>query len=104
MIDISKVKNGAVIKTADLRERTVDHRDGKYVYFTDGSKFALRHPDLIEFIEEAEHESVDMTGWTLASLKTYCSENEIPCKGCRTKADYLNAIDVKANVNRIAED
>ena len=103
MIDISKVKCGAVIRTADLRKRTVDHKDGKYVYFTDGSKYGLRHPDLMEFVEEAE-EAVDMHGWTLASLKAYCSENEIPCKGCRTKADYLNAIGVKTNANHIAED
>ena len=104
MVDISKIISGAVIKTADLRKRTVDHKDGKYVYFTDGSKYGLRHPDLIEFIEDAENETVDMSGWTLASLKAYCSENEIPCKGCRTKSDYLNAIGVKTNVNRIAED
>lgn len=105
MIDISKIQCGSIIKTADLRKRTVDHKDGKYVYFTDGSKYRLLHPDLIEFVDEPiHHKDEDMSGWTLASLKAYCTENEIPCKGCRTKADYLNVIGVLSPVERISED
>ena len=58
MIDITKIEEGTVIKTADKRKRTVSHTDGKYIYFKDGSQFGFRHPDLIEIIEKKPVETV----------------------------------------------
>ena len=65
--------------------------------------------ELYRIAEEAEENAVelpedDMRGWTIAALKGYCAEHEIPCKGCKVKADYLNAIGLKPVVNRVAED
>lgn len=54
MVSVELIKEGVTIRTADLRKRVVDRRDGKYVYFKDGSKYGLRHPDLIEIVEEEE--------------------------------------------------
>ena len=58
MIDITKIEEGTVIKTADLRKRTVASIDGKYIHFKDGSQFGFRHPDLIEIIEKKPAETV----------------------------------------------
>lgn len=54
MIAIELIKEGVTIRTADLRKRVVARKDGKYVYFEDGSKFRLHHPDLVEIVEEEE--------------------------------------------------
>ena len=56
MIDINLIKKGTVIRTADLRKRTVDHIDGKYIHFTDGSCYGFRHPDLMEIVSESAEE------------------------------------------------
>lgn len=39
-----KVGNKIRIKGGDIK--TVEAVDGRYIYFTDGSQFGLRHPDL----------------------------------------------------------
>ena len=110
MIDISKIHEGTVIFTEGNRKRVVSHYDGKNIHFKDGSCYGWRHPGLTAIAEE-EPESVeevsdadDMRGWTVSALKNYCSEHEIPCKGCKTKADYLKAIDLNPVLNRVAED
>ena len=54
MIDISLLKEGATVVTADMRKRVVAKVDGKYVFFKDGSQFRLRHPDLVEVLPEEE--------------------------------------------------
>ena len=58
MMDLTNVKEGTVISTAEMRERTVKAVTGKYVLFTDGSQYGLRHPDLMEIVpaKEAEDE------------------------------------------------
>ena len=58
MIDITKIEEGTVIKTADRRKRTVASIDGKYIHFKDGSQYGFRHPDLIEIIEKKPVETV----------------------------------------------
>ena len=42
------VKKGDIVITRDGRERTVKKADGRFIYFTDGSAFGLRHPDIME--------------------------------------------------------
>ena len=109
MIDTSKIHEGTIIYTEGNRKRVVDHYDGRNILFRDGSVYGWRHPGLTRIEEEADETSVglpedDMRGWTIAALKNYCSEHEIPCKGCKIKADYLNAIGLKPILNRVAED
>ena len=106
MIDINKIHEGTVVYTEGNRKRVVSHYDGKNIHFKDGSIYGWRHPGLTAIAEEepVESEEDDMRGWTVAALKNYCSEHEIPCKGCKTKADYLKAIDLNPIVNRVAED
>ena len=104
MIDISLVKPGTVILTEKTRKRVVDHYDGKNIHFLDGAVYSWRHPGLTEIVTSAEDWRTDMEGWTLSALKTYCSENEIPCKGCRTKADYLDAIGIRFDSQSITEE
>jgi len=58
MIDITKIEEGTVIKTADRRKRTVASIDGKYIHFKDGSQYGFRHPDLIEILEKKPAEKV----------------------------------------------
>ena len=106
MIDISKIHEGTVIYTEGNRKRIVSHYDGKNIHFKDGSIYGWRHPGLTAIAEEEPvvSEEDDMRGWTVSALKNYCAEHEIPCKGCKTKADYLKAIDLNPVVNRVAED
>lgn len=109
MIDISKIHEGTVIYTEGNRKRIVDNYDGKNIHFKDGAVYSWRHPGLTSIAEEAKENAVelpedDMRGWTIAALKGYCAEHEIPCKGCKIKADYLSAIGLKPVVNRVAED
>jgi len=54
MIDITKIKEGTVIMTADLRKREVSRVDGKYVYFKDGTQYRFTHPDLVEIVDVEE--------------------------------------------------
>ena len=58
MVDITKIEEGIVIKTADRRKRTVASIDGKYIHFKDGSQYGFRHPDLIEIVEKKPVETV----------------------------------------------
>ena len=109
MIDVSKLHEGTVVFTEGNRKRVVDHYDGKNIRFKDGAVYSWRHPGLTAIAEEQEEVNIelpdeDMRGWTIAALKGYCAEHEIPCKGCRIKADYLSAIGLKPVVNRVAED
>lgn len=104
MIDMSLVKPGTVILTEGERKRTVDHYDGKLIHFLDGSAYSWRHPGLTEIVTDSEDWRSDMEGWTLSALKSYCSENEIPCKGCKTKSDYLDAIGIRFASRTITEE
>ena len=104
MIDINKIHEGTVVYTEGNRKRVVSYYDGKNIHFKDGAVYGWRHPGLTSIEETLVEDEEDMRGWTVAALKTYCSEHEIPCKGCKTKTDYINAIGVIPPVDRISED
>ena len=35
---------------------------------------------------------LEITHWSVARLKRFCEDNDIPCDGCVTKDDYIDAI------------
>lgn len=47
-----EIKQGDKVKTADGRKREVEMVDGRFIYFTDGITFSLKHPDIIGVIAE----------------------------------------------------
>ena len=41
-----EIKQGDKVKTADGRTREVESVDGRFISFTDGSLFSIKHPDI----------------------------------------------------------
>lgn len=41
------VKKGDIVRTKDGREHSVKSVDGRFIYFTDGLMYGLRHPDIV---------------------------------------------------------
>jgi hypothetical protein len=48
---------GDIMLTKDLREREIERIDGRYIYFTDGSQFSFRHPDLVGVVIKTKKRS-----------------------------------------------
>ena len=42
-----EITSGDKVKTADGRVRDVESIDGRFITFSDGTKFSLMHPDII---------------------------------------------------------
>lgn len=51
------IKVGDIMLTKDLREREISQIDGRYIYFTDGSKFSFKHPDLVGVVIKTKKKS-----------------------------------------------
>lgn len=42
-----EIRQGDKVKTADGRVRDVESIDGRFIRFTDGSFFGIKHPDIV---------------------------------------------------------
>lgn len=51
------IKVGDIMLTKDLREREIANIDGRYIHFTDGSMFSLKHPDLLGIVVKPKKRS-----------------------------------------------
>lgn len=52
-----EIKVGDIMLTRDEREREISEIDGRYIHFTDGSMFALAHPDLVGVVMKTRKKS-----------------------------------------------
>jgi ribosomal protein L14 len=49
-----KVKKGDKLQTVTGAVKEIKRKDGRFIYFKDGSQYSLRHPDLVALVQEVK--------------------------------------------------
>lgn len=56
-----EIKIGDKIKTADGRTREISSLDGRFIYFSDGSRYGIKHPDICGVIQEKKKKQEEVS-------------------------------------------